>query len=99
MELGQLALGLDFTRDMAVRNRDARLELTGSIAGILSSTSGSGYAALVVPEYEGRRAKIKLGANYRSANGSEFSVSAFYDGIGTRKFEDFGLQARIELTF
>ena len=97
--LGQVELGLDLSHFVPLSDSHAALELTGGIAAIGSSTDGSGYASQVVPEYEGGRARIRLGANYEAEGGSTFSIDAFYDGIGARGFEDFGLQARVALTF
>ena len=97
--LGQVELGLDLSHVVPLSVSHAALELTGGIAAIGSSTGGSGYAGQVVPEYEGGRARIRLGANYAAEGRGTFSIDAFYDGIGVGGFEDFGLQARVALTF
>ena len=99
IELGQAELGMDFRHVLQLADSVKTIELAGGLAAIGSSTRGSGNADLIVPEYEGARAKLKLGLNYTMANGGTFSVDTFYDGIGARGYESLGLQARYNLTF
>ena len=99
VELRQVELGMDFRHVLLREGSTTSLELTGGIAAISSSTRGSGNAALIVPEYEGERAKITLGTNYTMANGGKLTVGTFYDGIGTNGYESLSLQAGYNLTF
>ncbi|WP_278923712.1 Ig-like domain-containing protein [Pseudophaeobacter profundi] len=98
-ELTQAELGLDVRHQVRLPRRSGTLELTGGLAFVGSSTKGSGNAALVVPEYEGGRGKLKAGANYTLPNRGVLTVDAFYDGIGTAVYESFGVQFGFNLTF
>ena len=82
-----------------LENDAATLEVTGGLAGIYSSTSGSGNAALVVPNSDGGRARLNLGANYTMANGGRFVADAFFDGIGANGFESYGLTLGFDMKF
>ena len=99
IEIGQAEVGLDFRHAVSLRHSSAALMLTGGVAAIGSSTSGSGTADLVIPTYEGGRGKVKLGANYAMANGGTLALDAFYDGIGTSGYESYGLQVGFNLAF
>ena len=61
-------------------------------SALASEALASGNAALVIPEFEGGRARLKLGANYTMPNGGVLNVDSFYDGIGTTDFESYGFQ-------
>lgn len=99
IEIGQAEVGLDFRHAVSLHHNSAALMLTGGVAAIGSSTSGSGNADLVIPTYEGGRGKVKLGANYTLADGGMLAVDAFYDGIGTSGYESYGLQVGFNLAF
>lgn len=99
VELGQAEFAVDFSHDVAVKDPHASLELTGGIAAIGSSTNGTGHADLIVPEYEGGRAKLKMGVNYTLQNGGTLALDTFYDGIGTSDYESYGLQVGFNLAF
>ena len=97
--LGQIELGVDFSHFFVWEENGRSIELTGGIAAIGSSVRGRGYASTVAPEYEGGRAKIKLGLNYRTKNGGSFFVDSEYDGIGAKNFESYGLRIGYDLDF
>ncbi len=99
VELGQAEAALGFRHDVMLKNDLVSLEMTGGIAAIGSSTRGTGNADLVIPEYEGGRAKLKMGANYTLANGGMLALDTFYDGIGTKGYESYGLQVGFNLAF
>jgi len=99
IELGQLALGLDFNHVMTLANSNAILELTGGIAAIGTSTRGTGTAAIVVPNFEGGRARVELGSNYTMPNGGLLSISTFYDGIGASEYNSYGGEIVYNLEF
>ena len=99
VELAQAEIAVDFRHDVALKDGNTSLELTGGIAATGSSTSGAGNADLIVPEYEGGRAKVKMGANYTMANGATLGMGTFYDGIGTKNYESFGLQVGFNFEF
>jgi hypothetical protein len=99
IELGQVEVAVDFRHHIPLNNDRSSLDLTGGIAAIGSSVSGSGNADLVIPEYEGGRAKLKLGANYTLENGSVLALDTFYDGLGATGYESYGLQVGFNLPF
>ncbi|MEP2703431.1 MAG: Ig-like domain-containing protein [Roseibium sp.] len=99
IDLLQGELGLDFRHQVDLPTDSATLELIGGVSMIGSSTNGSGNAALVVPEYEGGRAKIRMGANYIMPNGGDFVLETHYDGIGVQDYESYGLQLGFKLAF
>ncbi|MBC7284899.1 Ig-like domain-containing protein, partial [Hoeflea sp.] len=97
--LGQLEFGLDFRHLIALSDAARTLELTGGFAAITSWSDGTGYTQQVVPEYEGRRAKVKLGLNYTMDNGGALVLDGFYDGIGASGYESMGVKAGFKLGF
>ena len=99
LELIQAELGLDLRHQVRLPRSSGALELTGGLAIVGSSTKGSGYASLVVPEYEGGRGKVKAGVNYTLPNKAVLAVDTFYDGIGTAGYESFGVQFGFNLAF
>jgi outer membrane autotransporter protein len=99
VELGQAEFAIDFRHDVALKSDRASLEITGGISAIGSSTRGTGNASLVIPEYEGGRAKLKMGANYTLENGGTLALDAFYDGIGNSGYESYGLRLGFNLAF
>jgi hypothetical protein len=99
IEIGQADVGLGFRHEVSLTDSNASLILTGGVAAIGSSTSGTGNADLVIPPFEGGRGKVKLGANYTMANGGALAMDTFYDGIGTSGYESYGLQISFNLTF
>ncbi|MEP3045461.1 MAG: Ig-like domain-containing protein [Roseibium sp.] len=99
IDLLQGELGLDFRHQVNLPMDSATLELMGGVSLIGSSTNGSGNTALVVPEFEGSRAKIKMGANYIMPNGGDFVLETHYDGIGVQDYESYGLQLGFKLAF
>ncbi|MBD8875802.1 Ig-like domain-containing protein [Roseibium polysiphoniae] len=99
LELLEGELGLDVRHQVDLPTDSASLELIAGLSMIGSSTRGSGNAARVVPEYEGGRAKVTMGANYILPNGGDFLLDAYYDGIGVQDYESYGLQLGFKLAF
>ena len=97
--LGQLALGLDFSHDVAVRTATPSLELTGGIAAILSSIQRLWKCGACSAGIRGRSRKSHAWRELYDGERRQTSVSAFYDGIGVSEFESFGVEARIRLSF
>ncbi len=97
VELGQIEIGLDFSRMFDVRS--GTFEIWGGASSIWSKTSGSGFASTVTPDYEGGRARVELGINHTLSANRSFSASTFYDGIGTDGFESYGLSFGYEMSF
>lgn len=65
--------------------------LTGGLAGVWSSTSGTAVAQTVIPAYAGWRGKLDLGLRYTWTYGGALDLSANYDGLGVSGYEDYGL--------
>jgi hypothetical protein len=89
IELGQIELGMDFSKMIPVSN--GNFEVWGGASGIWSHTSGSGFAATVTPDYEGSRGRVEVGINRDLSLLQKITLSGFYDGIGTSGFESHGL--------
>jgi len=95
--LGQIEIGTDFSRMIPVSSGE--LELLSGVSGIWSHTSGSGFASIVTPDYEGGRARIELGVNRTMSAGQSFTAATYYDGIGANDFESYGLTLGYEMQF
>lgn len=92
VEVSQLTMGVDFRRPMQVRA--GNLEIRGGLAGVYSSTVGTGAS----PEFESWRGKSHFGIDYATGLGSTLGISAFYDGFGS-EFESFGANLNFDLRF
>ena len=92
VSLMQITAGMDFNKPIPVKT--GRLELTGGLSGIYSSTEGGAVA----PEFEHWRGRVHLGLNYVMKNGSNLSATGFYDGIAT-DYESYGVNVRFDLRF
>jgi hypothetical protein len=97
ISLGQIEIGLDFSRMLPVSIGE--LELWGGISGIWSHTSGSGYASAVAPDYRGGRARGEFGVTRTVSANQSFTAATFYDGIGAGGFESYGLSLGLEMKF
>ena len=97
VELGQIEIGMDFSRLLDVSSGE--IELWGGTSGIWSHTSGSGFASTVTPEYEGGRARVELGLNRTLSADQTFSASTYYDGIGADNFESYGVSFGLQTRF
>ncbi|NVK33184.1 MAG: autotransporter outer membrane beta-barrel domain-containing protein, partial [Rhodobacteraceae bacterium] len=99
LDLLQAELGLEVRHRVNLQTDRASLELVGGVSMIGSSTHSSGNAALVLPEYEGNRAKVMMGANYIMPNGGDFVLNSHYDGIGVPGYESYGAEIGFDLAF
>ena len=95
--LGQIEIGTDFSRMIPVSSGE--LELLGGVSGIWSHTSGNGFASTVTPDYEGGRARVELGIKLTMSAGQRFTAATYYDGIGAKGFESYGLSLGFETQF
>jgi hypothetical protein len=92
-----MEVGMEFSRLIPVRTGE--IELWGGVSGIWSHTSGSGFASALEPDYEGGRARIESGINYAISSNQNFTAGIYYDGIGARDFEAFGVGLYYELDY
>lgn len=85
IELGQLALGLNFNTpvDLGRHNWD----FGGRISAIYTSTKGSGATASFIAPYDGGRACVHVSASHTFSAKSEIVLGAFYDGIGAKNYK------------
>lgn len=97
--LFQAGLGIDMSHYVPLEKDTAPLELTGGVTAILSSIRGSGNAALVVPNTDGRRARVSMGVRHATANGEQVVFDTFYDGIGANGFESLSVKIGLNLAF
>ncbi|MEZ5798506.1 MAG: Ig-like domain-containing protein [Paracoccaceae bacterium] len=95
--LGQIEVGFDFST--LLETSSGKVEFWGGISGIWSETGGDGFARSVTPAYEGGRARVELGMNQSLAGGQRLSISGWYDGIGAKDFESFGVDLGYEMRF
>ncbi|WP_417702252.1 HYR domain-containing protein [Pseudophaeobacter sp.] len=97
IHLRQAAFGLDVAHPVAVAK--GKLDLTGGISGIWSSTSGTAVAQTVIPSYSGWRAALRFGLAYTWPNGGLLTGAADYDGLGAAGYESFGLNLQYSFRF
>lgn len=97
IKLGQVAFGVDFNTPIPIGNQ-AWL-LGGGVAGIYSTTKGTGAAAAIIIPYDGIRARVHLNASLAMQLGGAFTIGTFYDGIGVSQFEAYGLELGFNYKF
>jgi hypothetical protein len=97
IHLRQAAFGLDVAHPVTVAK--GKLDLTGGISGIWSSTSGTAVAQTVIPSYSGWRAALRFGLAYTWPNGGLLTGAADYDGLGAAGYESFGLNLQYSFRF
>ena len=97
IHLRQAAFGLDVAHPVTVAK--GKLDLTGGISGIWSSTSGTAVAQSVIPSYSGWRAALRFGLAYNWPNGGLLTGAADYDGLGSAGYESFGLNLQYSFRF
>ncbi len=90
IHLRQASFGVDLSHPMPVTDGGAML-LTGGLAGVWSSTSGTAVAQTVIPAYSGWRGKLDIGFRHTWTYGGVLDLSAMYDGLGVSGYEDYGL--------
>ena len=98
IHLRQASFGVGFATPLPIGAADQAV-LTGGLAGVWSSTSGTAVADTVLPSYAGWRAKLDLGLRYAWENGSKLALSARYDGLGSAGYKDVGLSLDYSLKF
>ncbi|GAB5432144.1 MAG: hypothetical protein EpisKO_15140 [Epibacterium sp.] len=98
IHLRQASFGVGFATPLPIGAADQAV-LTGGLAGVWSSTSGTAVADTVLPSYAGWRAKLDLGLRYAWENGSKVALSARYDGLGSAGYKDVGLSLDYSLKF
>jgi len=98
IHLRQASFGVGFATPLPIGAADQAV-LTGGLAGVWSSTSGTAVADTVLPSYAGWRAKLDLGLRYAWENGSKLALSARYDGLGSEGYKDVGLSLDYSLKF
>jgi hypothetical protein len=98
IHLRQASFGVGFATPLPIGAADQAV-LTGGLAGVWSSTSGTAVADTVLPSYAGWRAKLDLGLRYAWENGSKLALAARYDGLGSAGYKDVGLSLDYSLKF
>ena len=98
ISLTELSAGIDFNRPIAIDG--GKLSLIGGISGIWSGSSGSGGSASdIIPDYDGGRAKLKLGMDFKDENGFNMNMSGYYDGIGVNNYHAYGASVSLKKQF
>ncbi len=98
ISLTEISAGIDFNRPIAIDG--GQIALVGGISGIWSGSSGEGGSAGdIVPDYDGGRAKLHLGMNFKDDNGFGASLSGFYDGIGAGDYYAYGASVSLKKQF
>ncbi len=95
--LTTVQLGMDFSHPLSVSR--GSMTLTGGLAGVWSSTSGSGTAPGITPIGDTARGRVDLGLDYRLANGSYLAAGVFYDGISESGFESYSIDLTWQVAF
>jgi len=96
VEQSQVAIGLDL--NWTLQSGTGVLEPMAGLAAVYSDSSGSGASALIEPEFEGWRGKLKAGVRYNSG-ASVFDLSTFVDGLGATDYRDYGLTLSFSTQF
>ena len=97
IRLAEISVGVDTSRPIYTSRGDT--VLTGGIKSIWAWSDSSAQAAMVVPEHEGGRARIDIGIDHVTEAGLQFSVSAYYDGIGARNYSSMGGEFNLVFNF
>ncbi|WP_168161458.1 Ig-like domain-containing protein [Oceanicola sp. S124] len=98
VELGELALGLDFEAPLPGGGA-GELLLTGGLSAIARSTRYGGGAGVPGADLDRLRGKVELGLDYTFGDGDLLSVTTFYDGIGTPEYESYGIEIGLDMRF
>jgi hypothetical protein len=93
--MGQLDLGLDFSRKIKLSGEDWVLD--GGISALFSETRIDGASRQSASD--GARGRIDLGLQRPLANGGHVSFSGFYDGLGTPDYEAMGVEIGLLVKF
>ncbi|MEP2946451.1 MAG: Ig-like domain-containing protein [Lentilitoribacter sp.] len=98
ISLTEISAGIDFNRPIVVDGGD--LALIGGISGIWSGSDGNGGSAGTInPAYDGGRAKVHLGMNFKDESGIGARLTGFYDGIGADNYHAYGASVSIKKRF
>ncbi|RVV96979.1 choice-of-anchor D domain-containing protein, partial [Mesobaculum littorinae] len=96
IELGSLALGLDF--DRALGQGITPWSLDGGVQASYTYSYGANGSSTTLETFEGARARVELGVT-RATENANLRLSGFYDGLGASDLEFFGLAFTYDLDF
>lgn len=99
IEMGQLSIGLDASRPVMFGNKV--WTLSGGVAGIYNSSFGTAAAAAGAnsPAHNGGRARLHASASRQFGSSGTVEISMFYDGIGARNYEAYGIEFGLRTDF
>ena len=95
LEMGKIAIGLDFETLLA--GEYVGWTFFGGLQGSYNFVEGPNSGA--VDEYEGGRGRVKLGVSRDGKSGSRLEVSGYYDGLGAKNYESYGLSLSYGVSF
>ncbi|MCW1931743.1 autotransporter outer membrane beta-barrel domain-containing protein [Pararhodobacter zhoushanensis] len=87
--LTRVELGLDVQWPVLLGVSEWIVE--GGVRALHSRSSGSGLTVADSAPVDGTRGRLDLGLRHVTGSGGEFSMSGYYDGIGQRDYEGYGL--------
>ena len=92
VSIGQLELGSNVEIPIAVRT--GAMTLTGGLGLVWSNTEGD-----YIPSDSGGRGRGEFGFSYDLDDNLRIEFDSFYDGIGTSRYEGYGLSLSAEMKF
>ena len=93
VSLGQAKIGIDFR--LPLEAAPGTLALTGGAAGVFSTTDGGAAGA----GFDGARARLHLGLDYRLDDACGVGLKGYYDGIGAPGYRSYGLAGELKIRF
>ena len=93
VSLGQAKIGIDFR--LPLEAAPGTLALTGGAAGVFSTADGGAAGA----GFDGARARLHLGLDYRLDDAYGVGLKGYYDGIGARGYRSYGLAGELKIRF
>ena len=92
VSIGQFELGSNVEIPIAVRT--GAMTLTGGLGLVWSNTEGD-----YIPSESGGRGRGEIGFSYDLDDDLRIDLDSFYDGIGTSRYEGYGLSLSAEMKF
>lgn len=93
VSLGQAKVGIDFR--LPLEAAPGTLALTGGAAGVFSTIDGGAAGA----GFDGARARLHLGLDYRLDDAYGVGLKGYYDGIGAPGYRSYGLAGELKIRF
>lgn len=97
VDVTQVEVGVGFERPAFVVGN--LWTMRGDFSGTYTSTRGAGAASAFAALQDGFRGRFELSATRRFGSDSEVRIGGYYDGIGARDYEAYGIELGVLLNF